>query len=341
MKQRIFALFLSIPLLMSACSATSAREKQYQATFLTLFDTVTTIVGLSESEEAFTAQAQTIHDELEHYHRLFDVYNTYDGIENLKTVNDNAGIAPTHVDDAIIELLLDCRTYYDLTHGRVDVTMGSVLKLWHEAREDGIRDPENAHLPDGEALSEAGTHTGWDTIEIDEQAKTVYITDPRQSIDVGAVAKGWSAQRVAQCAPRGLLISVGGNVCATGSKDGNGAPWVVGIQNVDGGSDYLHTLNITGCSVVTSGDYQRYYTVGGVRYHHIIDPDTHYPVNLWRSVTVVCDDSALADALSTALFLMPQEEGQALLDACGAQAMWVGSDGICHYSTDFAQWIRT
>ena len=66
--------------------------------------------------------------------------------------------------------------------------------------------------------------------------------------------------------------------------------------------------------VVTSGDYQRYYTVGGVRYHHIIDPDTRYPAGYWRTVSIVCPDSGVADALSTALFTMPREEGQRLLD---------------------------
>jgi len=93
--------------------------------------------------------------------------------------------------------------------------------------------------------------------------------------------------------------------------------------------------------VVTSGDYQRTYLVDGEFYHHIIDPETLMPSAYWRSVTVVCPDSGLADALSTALFLMDQQDGQTLLDRCGAAAMWVDGEGNCYYSPDFEENIRT
>ena len=115
---------------------------------------------------------------------------------------------------------------------------------------------------------------------------------------------------------------------------------MVGIQNPDGGENYLHTLAITGGCVVTSGDYQRAYVVDGKTYHHIIDPDTRYPSAYWRSVTVVCGDSGLADALSTALFLLPQEAGQRLLDQCSAEAMWVDAAGNRSYSPGFLVLIR-
>lgn len=340
MKKRIIFI-LAISLLLSSCSIGQSGPKQYTATFLELFDTVTTMTGLSDSEEVFFQQAQAIRDELEIYHQLFDIYNSYDGINNLKTVNDNAGIASVEVDRKIIDLLLDCKTYYDLTGGLVDVTMGSVLQLWHEARNDGLDDPANAYLPDPAALEEAAKHRGWEHIIIDEEASTVYISDPAVSLDVGAVAKGWAAQRVAEIAPQGMMISVGGNVCAPGPKDENGTRWVVGVQDPDGGSEYLHTIYLSSGSVVTSGDYQRCYLVDGKIYHHIIDPATLYPSTHWRSVTIVCGDSGLADALSTALFLLPLEEGKALLERCGANAMWVELDGECYYTPGFEEIIRT
>ena len=339
--KRILIFGLCLALILSGCSLSQPQKQKYTATFLTLFDTVTTIAGFAESEEIFTAQAQQIHDALLEYHQLFDIYNSYEGLNNLKTVNDAAGLAPVTVDGRIIALLKDCKTYYALTGGRMNVAMGSVLALWHEARSDGMDDPVNAYLPDPQALSEASAHRNMDAIVIDETASTVFLSDPDMRLDVGAIAKGWALERVCETAPEGLLISLGGNIRATGPKDSQGTPWVIGVQNPDDSSQNLHTLRVTSGSVVTSGDYQRRYWVGETAYHHIIDPDTLYPGTLWRSVTVVCMDSGLADALSTTLFLLPLEEGLALLQNCNAEAMWVDSQGICHYSPGFTAIIRT
>jgi len=338
---RILCLALLGALLLSGCAPMVPQPRQYTASFLDLFDTVTAITGLAESQEAFTEKAQAIHDELLIYHALFDIYNSYEGKNNLKTVNDHAGGEPVQVDEKIIRLLQDCKAYYDLTGGRVNAAMGSVLQLWHEARNDSFNDPQNAYLPDPEALQAASGHTDFSCVLIDQAASTVQITDPEVRLDVGAIAKGWAVQQVCQNAPTGLLVSVGGNVCATGPKDEKGTAWVVGIQDPAGGDQYLHTLSITGGCVVTSGDYQRNFAVDGVFYHHIIDPETLYPSEYWRSVTIVCADSGLADALSTALFLLPQAEGQALLDETGAMAMWVDRAGNRFYSPGFETIIRT
>lgn len=339
--KRILTFTLCLALLLSGCSFAQPQKKKYSATFLTLFDTVTTVVGFSEREEEFTLRAQQIHDALQEYHRLFDIYNEYEGMNNLKTLNDAAGKGPVAVDGRIIALLKDCKRYYALTGGRTNVAMGSVLALWHEARERGISDPANASLPDEGELRLAALHCDPEAILIDVTASTVFLSDPEMRLDVGAVAKGWALERVCESAPEGLLISVGGNIRATGPKDSQGTPWVIGVQDPEDSSRNLHTLNVKLGSVVTSGDYQRRYWVGDTPYHHIIDPETLYPGTLWRSVTVVCPDSGLADALSTALFLLPLEEGLALLRSCEAEAMWVDPEGICHYSPGFEAMIRT
>ena len=339
--KRLMCLLLVLSVLLSGCAGKAEPEqKQYNATFLDLFDTVTTVVGKAESEDIFRGWAQAVHDELLYYHQLFDIYNDYEGINNLKTVNDNAGIAPVTVDPEIIALLTDCKAYHDLSGGVVNVAMGSVLKLWHEARNDGINDPANAYLPDNEELQAAAAHMDLSAVVIDAAASTVYITDPEVRLDVGAVAKGWATQRVSGGVPDCLLISVGGNVCATGPKDETGAAWVVGVQDPNGGDKYLHTLTVTKGSVVTSGDYQRAYVVDGELYHHIIDPATLYPSTLWRSVTILCENSGLADALSTALFVLPLEEGKKLLEKAGAEAMWVDREENRFYSPGFEASIR-
>ena len=337
--KRFAALLLAV-LLLGGCAPKEPQQSRYQATFLELFDTVTTIVGYAPSEEAFSATAEAIHDALEEYHQLFDIYHTYPGVVNLKTLNQSAGIAPVEVDGKIMELLKFCREVYDATSGKVNIAMGSVLQLWHEARESGIADPANAKLPEEAALEEAARHTDLSQLILDEEAGTVFYADPEMRLDVGAIAKGYALEQVCKTAPEGLLISVGGNVRATGAKP-DGGSWVVGIQNPTGEDGYLHTVEVEDISVVTSGDYQRYYTVDGVSYHHIIDPETLYPGRLWRAVTVLCPDSGLADGLSTALFLLPQAEGQALLDKFGCEALWVDSDNHVYYSPGFRDDIRT
>lgn len=340
--KRSVSLFLALSILLCGCAAApQADAKQYTATFLNLFDTVTTVVGTAQSEQAFQEVAQQVHDNLLRYHQLFDIYHDYEGMNNLKTVNEQAGSAPVKVDAAIIALLTDCKAYYTLTGGKVNVAMGSVLGLWHDARTDGIRDPANAALPKPEKLEAAAEHTDLDKVVIDEAGSTVFFTDPDLRLDVGAIAKGWATQRAAEAAPEGLLISVGGNVCATGPKKADGTPWVIGIQDPDGSDSNLHTIYVSGGAVVTSGDYQRTFTVAGKKYHHIIDPATSMPAEHWSSVTVVCDDSALADALSTALFLLPPEEGKALAEQCGVHAFWVDSVGEEFMTDGFREILRT
>lgn len=334
------ALLMLCFILLCGCRTDKTSQKQYTATFLDLFDTVTTIVGKAESKEVFEESLKPVHEGLEYYHKLFDIYDEYDGITNLKTVNEKAAISPVVVDTAILDLLQDCKEYYTATNGKFNPAMGSILSLWHNAREEGINDPENAYLPDMDRLLSAKEHINPDDIVLDRENSTVFFKDADLRLDVGGIAKGWAVERVSKTAPEGLLISVGGNVYATGPKDKSGTPWAVGIRNPDSDGDYLHILNIKAGSVVTSGSYIRAYAVNGRLYHHIIDPDTLYPAEKWTSVTVVGEDSGLADVLSTALFLLDREDGQKLLDRYKADAMWVDAKGNKYYSPDFKDLIR-
>lgn len=343
MTKRILALILLVSLLAGCVGVQNPSAKQqYKVTFFDLFDTVTSITGTARNEEAFQKQVKILYEELSVYHQLFDIYHSYEGVTNIKDINDQAGIAPVEVDGKIIELLLDCSAFYETTDGRVNVAMGSVLSLWHQARTEGMQDPQNAELPDAERLSEAALHTDIRDMVIDSDASTVFLADAQMRLDVGAVAKGWAAQKVTEGCPDGYLISIGGNVCASGPKDEVGTPWVVGIQDPKHpeSSSYLHTVELTKGCVVTSGDYQRCYEVNGQFYHHIIDPNTCYPSVYWSMVTVICEDSGIADALSTALFLMNLEEGQELLEHYDASAMWVDTQGQKFYSSSFKEKIR-
>jgi thiamine biosynthesis lipoprotein len=338
-------LVASICLGLSGCGA--KKPVRYEATFLRLFDTKTTIIAYTYDKEEFSGHAQLIYDSLEEYHRLYDIYDDYEGINNLKTINDQAGKAPVKVDRRIIDLLKYAKEWYEKTDGEINVAFGAVLRIWHDYRERGMEDPDAAELPPMDELEKASEHTDINKVVIDEETSTVFLADPEMSLDVGAIAKGYAVEQVSRiAAENGFttgLISVGGNVRAIGSKENAGKPWNVGIQNPDPGkgSSELHILDVVDASVVTSGIYERYYTVDGKDYHHIIDPDTLYPSDGFKSVSIVCRDSGMADVLSTAVFNMSLEEGMAFIESIpDAEAFWVLNSGEFRYSSHFRDYIK-
>jgi thiamine biosynthesis lipoprotein len=317
------------------------KEQRFHAEFLNLFDTVTEIVGYSKNKEEFTQIATDVHDELEIYHQLYDIYNDYDGIANIKTINDNAGKSPVKVDQKIIDMLELAGVAYEKTDGKINVAMGSVLTIWHDYRTKGIENPETAEVPPMDKLKEAALHTDFSKVLIDEEASTVYLEDPDMRLDVGAIAKGYATEQVARSLEaKGIdhvLLSVGGNIRAIGIR-ADGKPWKLDIQNPDLDSEKkaIDTLNLDGFSLVSSGDYERYYIVDGVRYHHIIDPDTLMPAAYFRAVSIVCRDSGWADALSTAVFNLPYEKGLALVESLDdAEAIWVLPDSSIKTSSGY------
>ena len=160
-------------------------------------------------------------------------------------------------------------------------------------------------------------------------------------LDVGAIAKGYAVEKIADYLEEkgvtSFIINVGGNVRTVGLNSEN-EPFKVGIENPDTESDekYIEYIKISDMAVVTSGCYQRFYTVNGVNYHHIIDPDTLMPGENFMSVSVLAEDSGLGDAFSTSLFLMDIDEGKRLVEATdGVEAMWVLPDGELVYSSGF------
>lgn len=295
------------------------------------FDTVITITGYESNKEAFDKTSKEILDLFSEYHQLYSIYHRFDNVNNLCTINDVIdGAHPTvKVDRRIIDLLKYSKEMYTLTNGVTNIALGSVLSLWHDYRTIGKDDPDNAALPPMEQLKTASMHTDISKIVIDEVNSTVTITDPQVKLDVGAIAKGYAVERVAKTLEeKGInnyVLNVGGNVRTIGSK-ADGTKWTVGIENPDGG-DYLAYLNLSGESLVTSGSYQRFYYVDGKSYHHIIHPDTLMPAKGYLSVSVLCKDSGLADALSTALFCMSIDDGLELVESLeGVEAMWLTED---------------
>lgn len=224
--------------LAAGCGTAGIRKKQkpFDVQYLTYFDTVTSITIYADDEEQFDEWEQLVHSELERYHQLYDIYHSYEGVNNIKVINDHAGMSPVEVPEDILDLLEFSLKEYDLTGGGVHVGMGSVLSIWHDYREMALGESKFPMVPSMTELESAAKHMDIHDIHLDRQAGTVYLEDPEMRLDVGAVAKGYTAQRLAdtlrEAGVTNALLSLGGNVVTIGSR-GDGKPWRVGIQNPD------------------------------------------------------------------------------------------------------------
>ena len=326
--KRVIACFLAVLLLMPLTACRSEGGERYTSYTLDCFDTVTTLVGYADSEEEFEAVKEIVFSTLRYYHGLFSIYDTVEGVNNLKTLNE---VRSMTCDKALVEFLVYAKEMHEKTGGRMNIAMGSVLSLWHTAREAGLLHPESASLPDRAKLEEAAKHCDIASLVIDEESLTVRLTDDGCLLDVGALGKGYAVEMAARALEKagitGYIINAGGNVRTVGTR-ADGSLWKVGVEDPDNEGYYLDTLSIRDASLVTSGSYMRYYYVKGQKYHHIISPDTLMPSEYFTSLTVLCRDSALADALSTALFTLSYEDGLLLLKAFPeVEVLWLFSDG--------------
>ena len=353
---RVLILILAAVMLLflpSGCNSSGESSyNRYTESIFDTFDTLVQVVIYAESEEEFREYFSALHDRLKELHRLYDIYNSYEGINNVKTINDNAGIRPVEVEQEIIDLINFSRQWSDKTGGNVNIALGPVLEIWHFYRQEALFDPENAQLPPMEDLLEANLYTDLDLVQVDEENRTVFLPEREMSLDVGAVAKGYALQlAVDELIQNGLesaIISAGGNIRTVGSpKDGERDLWGIGIRDPDasvmaGTEDILDVIYLESGSVDTSGDYQRYYIVDGEMAHHIIDPNTLMPANYYRAVTVVANGSGPADFMSTALFLLPYEESLALVESLeDFEALWVMPDGEVRTTVGMEQKLRS
>ncbi|MCM1104864.1 MAG: FAD:protein FMN transferase [Clostridium sp.] len=193
--------------------------------------------------------------------------------------------------------------------------------------------------PDADALSEVCRHIDYHAIVIDEQAGTVMLTDPQAAIDLGFIAKGYIADRIRDyLVSQGVtsaIINLGGNILCIGEKPDHSSYRVAVRYPFGGAEDVIAALAIRDQSVVTSGVYERFIEVDGIRYHHILNPQTGYPVeNGLLSVTIVADSSTDADALSTACFVLGLSDGMALIESLErTEALFITDDYELHYSS--------
>ncbi|MGM9946830.1 FAD:protein FMN transferase [Floccifex sp.] len=284
------------------------------------FDTAITF-SCTTTKTEFDSYVSLIQEAYTYYNQLFDQYHSND-INNVYTLNQKAKNEYIQVDEELIDCIQIAKKVYEI-NSKFDITSGSLLSIWHTKRLEGIslnEQGKDGFLPDENEIHEAKKHIGFNLLDI--QGNTIHYLDPQLQLDLGGIAKGYASQKVKEklneAGCDNGFINAGGNVVLLGKKD-----WHIGIQDPDSNESLLDYQTNEDVCIVTSGDYQRYYTIDNQKYSHIIDPDTGYPANLHRSVTVICKDSAIADAYSTLLFCLSVEDGIKLLEDTDIQAIWI------------------
>lgn len=246
-------------------------------------------------------------------------------------VNASAGMGLVEVGEETLLVIEEGLQYGKLSDGRFDISMGPIVNLW------GIGSA-NARLPGDDEITAALKKVDYRKVEIVDG--TVGL-DTGMAIDLGGIAKGYAADSVAALLAdggvRSAIINLGGNVKVMGEKS-DGSPFRIGLQNpFDERNDYFGVVELREMSVVSSGDYERYFEQDGVRYHHIFDSGTGYPVVTdVAQVTVITESSLRADALSTVFFALPVEEGLQLADSMeDVRVIYVTKDLGIHLSHGF------
>ena len=249
-------------------------------------------------------------------------------------INQSAGIAPVVVPQEVIYVLQEALRIAERTSGAFDPTIGPLVDLWDIGG-------DNSQVPSQEAIDHARSLVDWRLVEIDSQRGTVYLPKQGMALDLGGIAKGYAADELVAIAQEAgiqqALFDLGGNIYAFGTK-ADGTPWRVGVKDPaqPGGSPAL-ALAVQDRSVVTSGMYERFFEQEGIRYHHILNPATGYPVwNDIQSVTIVSKSSLLADALSTSVFVLGREKGLALLESEDAEGVIIGEDKLVYPTSGIA-----
>jgi thiamine biosynthesis lipoprotein len=228
-------------------------------------------------------------------------------------INENSGINSVQVSPDTFYVIQKAKKYSDLSGGAFDLTVEPIVKLW------GIG-TENARVPKQEEIDALLGLVDYNDVVLDESTNQVKLNREGQAIDLGAIAKGYAGDEVKKILKehgiKTAFVNLGGNVVTLGSKL-DGSPWRIGVQNpLDERGKHIAVIEVVDETLVTSGNYERYFIEDGKRYHHIIDPKTGYPAEAGIiSSTIVTNSSIDADALSTSVYVLGLEKGMELIES--------------------------
>jgi thiamine biosynthesis lipoprotein len=260
-------------------------------------------------EDAAVAQlaVQKAYEEVERIEALLSEW-----IESSETsyINRNAGIAPVKVSDEIFQLIYRSNKVSKITSAAFDISFAAVDKIW---RFDGSM----TEIPDSALVAASVQFVNFNDIELNSKDKTVFLKNKGMKIGFGAIGKGYTANRckkiMLELGIESGVVNAGGDLICWGTQK-NGAPWTIGIADPSKKESALSYLEISDMAVVTSGNYERFAILDGQKFCHIIHPRTGWPVQHLKSVTIICPDAELADALATAVYVLGTTDGLAVVN---------------------------
>ncbi len=288
------------------------RNKTYSRDIYGTFDTLCSISVHSASDT--TEQYENLLRELD---RKLNAH-TSDSLVGRLNSGETVTLAPEMTD-----FLCTAVSYTNMLSDYFDITVNPIVESWAKAE-------ENSALPDD--IPQKLKLTGADCIHIDIDNNTAQLKEDGTSITLGAIAKGYAANVIAdkmrQDGISSGLVNLGGNIYALGKKP-DGSEWNIAISDPKNSAQAAVTVKCTDKAVVTSGDYERYFELNGKRYHHIIDPKTGYPSESGlNSVTVIDRDAELCDVLSTALFVAGLDEAKSIIEKFSVDAIFIENNNI-------------
>lgn len=243
---------------------------------------------------------------IEEISRIERLISSWDSSSQTSAINKNAGLQPVVVDQELYDLIYRSKKVSKLSGGAFDISFASMDKIWDF-------NGKEQSLPDSQVVQAAAAKINWENIQLDPKNSSVFLKEKGMKIGFGAIGKGYAAN----CAKKimeaidgvaGGVVNASGDLIVWG-KNKQEAPWTVQIAHPKRKDQLIGWLALKDMAIVTSGDYEKYFMSNGIRYAHIINPKTGYPTSGITSVTVVCPDAELADALATAIFVMGQEKG--------------------------------
>ncbi|MBI5562647.1 MAG: FAD:protein FMN transferase [Deltaproteobacteria bacterium] len=244
-------------------------------------------------------------------------------------INRNAGKRPVQVPDELFKVIAAAQQVSAISNGAFDISWAAMRGLWNFAE-------GQERIPSDEEINKARRLIDYRKIELDEKKKTVYLKEPGMAIGLGGIAKGYAVdmamQTLYKMGVRNAIVKAGGDMRVQGVSDAG--PWEIGVKHPREKGRLIAKLKLSGVSISTSGDYERFFIKDGVLYHHIMDPKTGRPATGAQSVTILAPDTMTTDALSTAIFVMGPDEGMKLVERLnGVEAVIVDAQGRVHASS--------